>query len=105
MIVDFAVVDDDIAAAVRVHRLVAGRRNVDDREPVVGEADARFDVQPDSAVIRPPVPDAPCHCGERPRLLSLRRPFSADETRNATHGLGASLSLLIEKVRSSGLDC
>ena len=38
MIIDFAVVDDDVAAAVRVHRLIAGRRNVDDREAVVGEA-------------------------------------------------------------------
>ena len=62
-----------------------------------------FHVQPDGAVIRPPMPDAPGHCGERPRLLGLRGPFSADEPRNAAHRFGASPSLVTEKGARSGV--
>src|SRR3954453_21766501 len=44
MVVDFAVVDDHVAIAVRTHRLIAGRRNVDDRKSIVRESDAIFAV-------------------------------------------------------------
>ena len=40
VVVDLAVVDDPVAAVGRAHRLVAGRREVEDGEPAVAERDA-----------------------------------------------------------------
>ena len=45
-IVDLAVVGDDVAAVGRMHRLRAGLRQVDDRQPAMAEPDAGFRVAP-----------------------------------------------------------
>ena len=71
MIIDFAVINDDEAAAVRVHRLIAGRRHVDDREAVMGETDPAFEVEPHRAAVRTAMADASRHCRKRGRLLRL----------------------------------
>jgi hypothetical protein len=42
MVIDLAVVGDDVALIGRKHRLVTGGREIDDREPQVAEGYAVF---------------------------------------------------------------
>ncbi len=51
VIVDLAVIGDDIAAIGAGHRLVPGGTDVDDGEAAVAEGDARFRVDPHAAII------------------------------------------------------
>ena len=52
-IIDLAVVDDDVAAIGRVHRLRAGLAQVDDGKPPMPERDAGFRLRPGIAAVRP----------------------------------------------------
>ena len=56
VVVDLAVVDDDEAAVGRDHRLMAGRRQIDDRETAMRERDAGLGVDPNAVVVRPAMP-------------------------------------------------
>ena len=97
MIIDLAIVDDDVAARLRMHRLVAGRRDVDDGEPVVGEADATARVEPDAAVVGTAIAYAPRHPREgltRPRVGG---PPPANETRYPAHALALADLLQVRK--------
>src|SRR6266550_932949 len=58
-VVELAVVDEDRRTILSRHRLVPGRRDVDDREPQVDEADAVADPYP--FVVRTAVPKDPEH--------------------------------------------
>ncbi len=64
VVVDLAVEDDDVTAAVRSHRLVAGRRQVDDGQPAVDEADAGPGVLPQSDVVGPAMGDGLAHAAQ-----------------------------------------
>ena len=54
-IVDFAVEDDHVASAGGLHRLMAGGREVDDRQPAKADSHARCLVDPGSAVVGSPM--------------------------------------------------
>ena len=50
-IVDLAVEDDDVTPIVRAHRLVTGRREIDDRQPAEPERYATRGVDPATVVV------------------------------------------------------
>src|SRR5690606_24404250 len=85
-VVDLAVVADGEAPRGRGHRLGAGGRQIDDREPPMteGQSDALLD--PDPAVVRSPVRE---RVGHRPRAGAERRRGSRapeiSETAYAAH--------------------
>ena len=81
MIVDFAVEDDDEAAVVREHRLVAGGRQVDDRQPPVAERDPRLGIAPQALVVGPAMRQAAGHGADQ----RLARPPAAPNSRDPAH--------------------
>ena len=56
IIVDLTIVDHDPTAIGRVHRLVSGNRQVDDRQPRMTQPDVSRGVVPMTQLIRPPPP-------------------------------------------------
>jgi hypothetical protein len=82
-VVDLAVEDDGVAAARGRHRLMAGRRQVDDRQPLEAEAHAAVDEDPfvvGAAVVH--------GRGHPPQQLLVRRAaVPVVDARYATHGL------------------
>ena len=52
MIVDLAIIGDDIAPIGADHRLMPGRAQIDDGEAAIAERNARFRVDPNAAIIR-----------------------------------------------------
>src|SRR6266550_8888933 len=80
-IVDLAVVSDDERAVVGLHRLMAERRQIDDRESAMTEADKR--VAPESFAVRAAVTDYirhPAKSGHR-----NRPPVDIENSGNAAH--------------------
>ena len=69
-IIDLAVIGDDEAAAGRHHRLRAGGRQIDDREPPVAERQAGRVVAPQPARVGPAMEQAVAH-----RLRQRRHPI------------------------------
>ncbi len=63
VIVDLAIIGDDIAAVGAGHGLVAGGADVDDGEAAVAQSDARFRVDPDAAIIGAAMTQRFGHCG------------------------------------------
>ena len=63
-IIDLAVEGDDKAAAVRNHRLRRGRREVDDRKPGVGEAEASVALAPFARTVGAAVAQQALRAGE-----------------------------------------
>ena len=86
-VVDLAVVGDDVAAAGRMHRLRAGRREVDDRQPAVAEPDAGLRIAPASAAVRSAVSKGVRHgqCGGG-GISSNPPAVERHQSRDAAHG-------------------
>jgi hypothetical protein len=72
MIVQLAIIDDNIPAAERSHWLIAGRRKIQDCEPPMGKRDALVFTNPQSATIRPSMADALPHGGGRNAAVTTR---------------------------------
>jgi hypothetical protein len=68
VVVDFAIVGEHPAAVVRDHRLVALRRQVDDRKSAVAEPDSGLVVDPASLIVRPAMGDRVRHRRHRLRV-------------------------------------
>src|SRR5262249_14405316 len=88
-VVDLAVEDGDVAARRRPHRLVAERREVENREPAEAERNAGAPVCPHAAVVGPAMHDRLDH----PARALLERvgcePAARQQTGYATHRGGA----------------
>src|SRR5262249_9278747 len=82
MVVDFSVKDDLVASSVRTHRLVPCGRQVDYRQPSVGEAEAELSIDAISAVIRTSVKQCARHRATGRLRIGQAR---GDETGDATH--------------------
>jgi hypothetical protein len=89
VIVNFAIVVEHEAAVRGVHRLVPGRRQIDDRQPPVGEADAGVGIDPAPFVIRSAVGDHPRHPLEEVGFEST----PTDQACNAAHPGADSICL------------
>lgn len=61
MIIYFTIIDCNVTAAQGLHRLVAGRGEIYDREPSVGQCHALLIINPYRAVIRAAMVDLRCH--------------------------------------------
>ena len=86
VVVDLAVVDDDIAAVGRDHRLMAGRRQVDDRKPAVRERNAGLRVNPHACVVRSAVVQTAVHrTGNLAKLLAGPPRPACNKARDAAH--------------------
>ena len=85
MIVNLAVVDDHIAAARRVHRLVPAGREVDDRQPVMREGDAVLGVEPDVRMIGAAVDQDPIYPAKRRADIGAIRPVTAEDSGYTAH--------------------
>src|SRR5690349_8252576 len=85
-VVNFAVEGDYVAAAGRMHRLGAHRREIDDREPTVAEGDAGVLVNPHTVGIRSAVAQTGCHASSNQReLLAGLAAGSIEKTCDAAH--------------------
>ena len=51
VVVDLAIEDDHPAPGTGQHRLVAGRRQIDDGQTAMRESDSRLKVQPDPSIV------------------------------------------------------
>ncbi len=85
MIVDFAVEDDHVAATGRAHRLVAGGRQVEDREPVEGERRPAFGVGPRIRLVGAAVAQAVVHARQDRADVRGARPVPAHEPGDSAH--------------------
>ena len=72
VVVDFAVVGDHITTARRNHGLMPGRRQIDDRQTLVHQADAGIGINPDARVVRPAVGDGLAHAAQGVRPFATR---------------------------------
>jgi len=91
-IVDLAVVDDDVAPVGRMHRLGACRCQVDDGEPPVSEADARFRIAPGIGAVRASVGEGVGHGARGGGGIPVAHCISQfEDARNAAHQARASL--------------
>ena len=92
--VNLAVVDDDVAAIGRDHRLMAGGRQIDDRQPAMDQSNAGLPINPHAVVVRPAVPHGFAHRSgdivDRPRRAL--RP-ACNKARDTAHPLNPNLSL------------
>ena len=84
VIVDFAVEDDHVAPRRRDHRLVAGGREIDDRQPPVPERNPCLGIGPHALVVRPPVGDGVGHA-PRNGLERGRRGLERQKASDAAH--------------------
>ena len=80
-VVNLAVQDDGRPVVLIEHWLAAGLQ-VDDRQPPVAQGDRGL--QPDAALVRPPVMEPGDH-GRQPLLLLLGARLGVDETGYAAH--------------------
>ena len=107
VIVDLAVVNDDEAATVGRHRLMAGRREVEDRQPPVSESDSTGFVEPDVAIVGTAMPQRLGHAFEnRSRIIAaaLRRStvgIEAEKSSQSAHA-GKKFRLRPVKKRRTG---
>src|SRR3569833_2704694 len=85
VVVDFSVDGDRIAAAVRLHRLVTQRRQIDDAQPPMSQRHPRCG--PGSAVVRPAVGDP---IGQALEQRTFAFSPCADDPVNPTHQPAAS---------------
>ncbi len=85
VIVDLAVVDDDEAAVGGDHRLVAGRREIDNGKPPVRKRDPGFGVDPDAVIVGAAMREAVIHCARVTLKLSARRGCRVQYACNAAH--------------------
>ena len=76
IVVDFAVEDDDQAAIDRVHRLMARRAEIDDRQPAMAETDARFFEE--TAIVGAPMRERVGHCRKVRYLVPVGLKISRD---------------------------
>ena len=84
VVVDLAAERDPDRAVLVGHRLMAGRPQVDDREPSVRERDPVLGRVPRAAVVRPSVVDELAH--RRDELLVDREAVArAEDARDAAH--------------------
>jgi hypothetical protein len=72
MVVDFAIVVEHQAAVGRDHGLVPGRRQIDDGQPAVGEADPGLRVGPDAGIVRTAMGNGVAHAAQH-GLVELSR--------------------------------
>ena len=86
IVVDLAIVGEHPPAVCSQHRLMPGRRQVDDREPTMPECYATF--RPDSTAIRPPMQDGRQHAFGESRVgtFSVPLPDSYDSTHRSARG-------------------
>jgi hypothetical protein len=68
-----------------VHRLVTGSREIDDRQPVVGEAYAALLVDPDVGMIGPAMRDSVFHPRKRRPCLRTAGPATTDKSSESAH--------------------
>ena len=92
-IVDLAVVSDDKAAIGGNHRLMAGRREIDNRQTPMGQCDARFSIAPDPLIIRTAIGEAVRHRHCVPLEL-IARTRQVENACNAAHRLVQEPDLL-----------
>src|SRR5438046_4199098 len=64
VVVYLAIECEDVPPASGVHRLVAGRRDVNDRKAAMTERDAGLPVYPDISIIRAAVFERVGHCSQ-----------------------------------------
>ena len=84
-VVELAVVGDDEAAVGRMHRLVTGWREVNDREPPVSEGDAGADVEPVPVAVWPAMRNCGRHGARGRRQLPFGTPIKSPQAGNPTH--------------------
>ena len=84
VIVDLAVEDHDVALACRKHRLVAGGRQIDDRQPPLRQRDAGLGIRPHAVIVRPAMPEQIGHPPHQGGILPCRS-CAAEKTCNSTH--------------------
>ena len=88
-IVDLAVVRDDVAPGFGDHRLVAERREVQDREAPVPQRNSRRSIRPYALIIRPTVRERIRHSSTRRRQrFGWRRTREVENARQPAHGAG-----------------
>src|SRR6476469_3467126 len=85
MIVDLAVVGDDVAAALRLHRLPTHWRQVHDGQPIVCEPHTRIVIHPSARIIRAPVSEHAVHPLQAADHLAGAWPHSAKKAGDAAH--------------------
>ena len=71
------------------HRLRAGRRQVDDREPPVAESDSGLVIGPPALPVGPAVSQRCQHSGQLVGELGRRGPLSDEQPRDPAHSRGA----------------
>ena len=105
VIVDLAIVIEHLAAIGREHRLVARRRQVDDRQPAMAEADAALAVDPDALVIRSPVLDRARHPREQLGLRRIQREYACNPTHRRLPSTPERTARLSARAPDCRLDC
>ena len=86
MAINLAVVDDDVAAIRRDHRLVTGGRKIDDGKPAVDERDAGICVDPHAIVVRSAMLQRRVHrCGNVVKIVRRRARQTGQKPCNAAH--------------------
>ena len=86
VIIDLAVEDNDEAPVRRFHRLMAERRQIDDRQPPVDEGHAGLGLDPDSFVVGAAESKALGHPARFRRQRLFRRTRPVDQSGNTAHG-------------------
>src|SRR5687767_11082848 len=81
MIVDLGVVGDHVAAVGRAHRLVAGRRQLDDRQAAVAEPDSGLRIDPHPLIVRAAMGDRI----DQPPDIALVEPRCGDDAGDPAH--------------------
>ena len=99
-VVDLAVVGQHVAAAGRDHWLVSSGAAVDDREPAVGQRDARLGVRPQARVVGAPVREGGAHLGDD-LLDRLGAALERDESSYSAHGIALGVPVAPENSRKS----
>src|SRR5665811_1732266 len=85
-VVDLTVIGDDKPARSRLHRLRAGRTEIDDREPRMAQRHTRLLVHPDALRIWPAMAQSHGHaCGKRLQLVVAGAPLWITKSRNSAH--------------------
>src|SRR5438270_4054331 len=82
MVVDLAVKHDHVSPAGRMHRLVSGRRKVDDRQAVERQRNAAFCICPTVRLVGPAMPQDFVHPCQDGADTARAGPVAADEACN-----------------------
>jgi hypothetical protein len=83
VVVDLAVVGDDVAAGRRRHRLLAERRQVEDGEPPVPQRDPRGAVHVDRGVVGAAVLERGGHAADEE--IEVEAAVGIEQPGNSTH--------------------